>query len=562
MLSEKFTIADDFPPASYHEWCALAEADLKGATIQQKLVTHTYDGIDIQPLYTRRNELNPNIASSLSENSIFVRDVSPSGVVQRGLDLRQEHAHPDLSIANRAILDDLNGGVTSILLRLDSAARKGIDANDPTAADLAGQDGLMAYTLDDFDALLAGVELKSVPVCLDAGAAFFPASAMLIALWQRRGLIPAHASGVFNADPYAALAREGTLPCSITSSLVQLGNLALWTSKNYSQVRVVGIDTTPYHDAGASTAQDLAFALATGVEYLRAMLAAGLKVDTASTQLAFRFALGTHHFQAICKLRAARRLWSRVIEASGGTINSMQISARAAARMFSVRGPYVNLLRNTTSMFAAILGGADSITSVPFDSAIGPPDEFSWRLARNTAQVLEDESHLSQVADPAAGSWFLDQYTERLCEAAWQYFQEIERQGGILSALTSGWVAKQISAVSATRQNDIATEKKSIVGVTEFSDPNEKAVIRPTPDVATPRKKAAARPSKTISLLEKLSKLNAEDQVAATIDAATEGASIGELSHALGFAQQTTRIPPLKLQRYAEPYEQTKLKSR
>src|SRR5262249_5637986 len=163
----QFTIADDFPPASYEQWRSLAEADLKGAMFEQKLVTCTYDGIDIQPLYTRRDQLDPNVLSA-------------SGAVQKTWDLLQEYAHPDIKVANRAILDDLNGGATSILLQLDSAARNGIDAHDPAFGDLARHDGLMAYTLDDFDALLAGVELNFVPICLDAVAAFLPAAAMLM----------------------------------------------------------------------------------------------------------------------------------------------------------------------------------------------------------------------------------------------------------------------------------------------------------------------------------------------------------------------------------------------
>src|SRR6516162_432620 len=185
-----FKLSDDFPPASYDQWRALAEADLKGASFQQKLVTHTYEGIEIQPLYTRRDQLGPREAVGLPGEPPFVRSSRPLGAVVGGWDLRQEHAHPDLTATNRAIIEDLEGGVTSLLLRLDVAARNGLDPDDPAAAELAGRDGLMAYQADDLAAVLAGVHLDLVGVTLEAGAAFLPAAAALVALWRRQGVPP------------------------------------------------------------------------------------------------------------------------------------------------------------------------------------------------------------------------------------------------------------------------------------------------------------------------------------------------------------------------------------
>src|SRR5262249_12175902 len=184
-------------------------------------------------------------------------------------DLRQEHAHPDLDVTNQAILDDLRGGVTSLLLRLDLAARNGLDPDDPAAAELAGRDGIMAYQVDDFERVLAGVHLNMIGVTLEAGAAFLPAAVLLAALWRRRGVSPQEARGAFNADPLAVLARDGQLPMPAETALAQLADLAAWTAQNFPQVTAVRGGTAPYHHARATAAPAHAPGPGTPGEYLR-----------------------------------------------------------------------------------------------------------------------------------------------------------------------------------------------------------------------------------------------------------------------------------------------------
>ena len=554
-----FKLSDDFPPASYDQWRALAEADLKGASFQQKLVTHTYEGIEIQPLYTRRDQLGPREAVGLPGEPPFVRSSRPLGAVVGGWDLRQEHAHPDLTATNRAIIEDLEGGVTSIELRLDSASRDGLDPDDPVTAQTAGRDGLMAYSLADFDHALSGVRLDLVGVSLDAGTAFLPAAALLASLWKRRGLAPNQARGVFNADPWGELAREGELPYSPETARKLLADLAAWTAKSYPSVTAVGVDTSVYHQAGATAAQDVAFAVATGVEYLRAMIDAGLNIDSAARQMLFKFRLGTHHFLAISKLRAARRLWSRVVEVSGGSpaAGAMRIHARAGRRVLTRRDPYVNLLRNTAGVFAAGLGGAESITSVPFDSPIGLPSDLSRRIARNTLLILQEEAHLHRVIDPGGGSWFLERLTGQIAEKAWGIFQEIERQGGMLAALKSGWIAAEIDSAFAPRAKDIARRKEGITGVSEFPDVAQKPVRQPSIDMSALREAAAKRVAGVRRVSPSLAQIsNAKDRTATAVDAAAGGASIGQIARALGFHEEPLEIVPVELRSFAGPFEE------
>ncbi|MCA9239950.1 MAG: methylmalonyl-CoA mutase subunit beta, partial [Planctomycetales bacterium] len=549
MLPEQLTIQDDFPPVTYDQWRATVEADLKGAPFEKKLVTHTYEGIDIQPIYTRADAPAGADPHGLPGTPPYVRGAIAAGAVATGWDLRQEHAHPDLVEANKAILADLEGGVTSVLLRLDASARGG---RDPDASDASEPDGLLAYRTQDLDAALAGVHLDMAGAALDAGAAFLPAAAQLMALWRQRGVATENATGALNADPIGVLAAEGALPCSAESALNQLSDLAAYTSQHLPRVAAITVNTAPYHKAGATAAQDIAFGAATGLEYLRALTAAGLSVDQAAGQMLFGMHIGTHHFLAIAKLRAARRVWDRVVEASGGSPSAaaMRIHARTSDRVLTHRDAHVNLLRNTVAVFAASLGGADTITSAPFDHLVGLPTAQSRRVARNTALILQEEAHLNRVIDPAGGSWFLDNLTDQLANCAWGALQEIERQGGMLAALKSGWVAEQIDSAYAPRAKDIAVRKEGITGVSEFPNVAETPVETPRADAATLRGQAVQKAKQAQATGVEATTVDA------LIDAAAAGASIGQMAAALGFYQQGEEIAPLEARSFAEPFEQ------
>jgi methylmalonyl-CoA mutase len=569
MLPSEFTLGDEFPPVAYEAWRALAEADLQGASFEQKLVTHTYEGIDIQPLYTRRDRPGNGQANGLPGLAPFVRGSRPMGAADTGWDLRQEHLNPDLGVTNQAILEDLEGGVTSLLLRFDAAARNGHDADDPAAAELAGRDGLMVYHTNDLDTALTGVHLSMVSVTLEAGAAFLPAAALLAALWQRRGVRPSEARGAFNADPLAVLARDGQLPMAPETALAQMAQLAAWTAKAYPQVTSVRVGTAPYHHAGATAVQDIAFGVATAVEYLRAMTRTGLSIDAAARQILFSISVGTHHFLAIAKLRAARRLWARVVEASGGSTaaGAMRLHARVSKRVLTLRDPYVNVLRNTVACFAAGIGGAEAITSVPFDAVAGLPDAQSRRIARNTLIVLQEEAQMHRVIDPPGGSFYLDWLTDQVADKAWGIFQEVERGGGMLQALQSGWVARQIDSAFAPRARNLARRKEGITGVSEFPNLGENPVVRPAPDRVALRTAAIGR---LIAARRKENKREitgsrpassgqpraADGLPSRLVTLAFDGASIGQLAHCLGFHVEPTAAPPLTPHVFAQPFEE------
>lgn len=559
MLADKFTVADDFPSVSYDEWRAAVEVDLKGAPFDKKLVTRTYEGIALQPLYTRRDRPGAGDSQGYPGLPPFVRGSRPLGALVAKWDLRQEYAQADLSAARRAIAEDVDGGVTSLLLRLDAAATSGFDPDDVAAKDLAGVDGITIYSVDDFVDVLRDVPPDRVAVSLDAGAAFLPPAALVVAWWDRRGVALKDARGAFNADPWGALARTGRLPMDAPTARRMLADLAAWTANHAPHVSAVAVDTAVYHEAGATAAQDIAFGLATAVDYLRAMTDGGLGVDAAANQILFRISLGTHHFLAIAKLRAARKLWSRVVEACGGSADAggMHIHARLSRRVLTERDPHVNILRNTVAVFAAGLGGAEAITSVPFDSLAGEPSPLARRVARNTALILQEEAHLDRVIDPAGGSWFLDAITDELAQESWKVFQEVERRGGMLAALDSGWIASEIAAAFAPRAADVARRKEGITGVSEFPNVREVRPDRPSPNVAT----LAADASRRVARLRGETKappaaFPVSGVTATAIEAAKSRATNGQLASAAGLHKSSLEIQPLATLRFAEPFEE------
>jgi methylmalonyl-CoA mutase len=564
----------DFPPVSYDQWKASVLTELKGAPFEKKLVSRTLEGIDIQPLYTAADWPSDGDPSGFPGLLPLTRGSQPLGHAVAGWDIRQEHTHPDPAEASRAILEDLAHGVSSIHLRLDAAACAGLDADAREAAELGGRDGMMAYSLEDFESVLRGVHLDIAPVALDAGAASLPAAALLAALLRRRKLDVAAVRCAFNADPLGTLMSEGHLLVPLDVALAQMADLAAWTAANYPNATAVEVNTGAYHHAGATSTQDLAFAVATAVEYLRAMTGAALDVDTAIRQIAFGESVGCRFFQGIAKLRALRKMWAKVVTTVGGSeaaARSTRIHVRTSRRVLTRRDPWVNLLRNTVCCFAGAVGGADSITTTPLDAAIGLSDEFSRHLARNTHTILLEESHLKRVIDHAGGSWFLEHLTDQLAERAWALFQAIEERGGMICVATDGWVAEQIRAVETTRERDLATRKQAVTGISEHPDVREQPVDRAKPDRARLRAEASARlvawrrDHTCGAATDALARSAAEPTRApgalteAAVKAAEAGATLGQISAALASTPHETspaHVVPLAIHPYAAAYEE------
>lgn len=458
-----FTLAAEFPGATREEWQRLVEGvlrkagkDAQGSAAEDVLSTALEDGITTRPLYTADGADSAD-DTGLPGFAPFTRGGRPEGGAVSGWDVRQRHDRPDPVRTNEAVLGDLENGVTSVWLTVGDA---GVPA-------------------DALGTALDGVLLDLAPVVLDAGAGFEAAAGALFALYAERGVAPAAALGNLGADPYGHAARTGDHGF-VAPGTAAAAALAARCARQYPGLRAVVVDALPYHEAGGSAAQELGCSLATGVAWLRELTAAGLDADAAAGQLEFRYAASADQFLTIAKLRAARRLWARVAEVSGiaGTAAAQVQHAVTSSVMMTRRDPWVNMLRTTVASMAAGVGGADSVTVLPFDHALGLPDAFARRIARNTSTVLIEESHLGRVVDPAGGSWYVERLTEELARAAWAWFQEIEGAGGQAAALRDGLVADRIGEVWQARSRKLATRREPVTGVSEFPLLSEAPVVR------------------------------------------------------------------------------------
>ncbi|NSC24725.1 methylmalonyl-CoA mutase, partial [Streptomyces albus subsp. chlorinus] len=261
--------------------------------------------------------------------------------------------------------------------------------------------------------------------------------------------------------------------------------LAARCADAHPDLRTHVVDTLPYHEAGGSPARELGYALATGVAYLRDMTGAGLSLETACARLEFRYAATADQFTTIAALRAARRLWARVVQACGAPerAGAQRQHAVTSPVMMTRRAPWTNMLRTTVATLAAGVGGADAVTVLPFDDALGLPDAFARRIARNTSSILLEESRLAGVIDPAGGSWYVEALTDELCRTAWAHFQEIEGAGGMAAALRDGLVAGQLREGWAQRSRALARRSEPVTGVSEFPLLEERPLTRePAPE--------------------------------------------------------------------------------
>jgi methylmalonyl-CoA mutase len=445
-------LAAEFPATSRTEWEARVRARPSGP--DQPLVTSLEEGIEVSWLYTSEDELAPD-PGGVTGAAPFTRGVR-LGVPWA---IRQQNMTPDRVQANREILEDLEGGAGEILLVIASDSGPGIPG--------AGA--------DELEQVLAGVHLDLAPVALAAGAAAIPAAGALLEVCRRRGHSATEMRGSLRLDPIGALARAGDLAEERVSEETQATIRVLGEARaEFPHVQAMAVDTTPYVEAGAGATFELALALSTGIAYLRAADAAGIGPAALAGSLEFTLCAGPDQFLEIAKLRAARRLWSSVLRHCGVDAQRRRsaLYVQTSRRMVSALDPWVNLLRATSAAFAAAVAGADGITVLPFDEPVlspgEPPGPLGRRMARNTQLVLLEEVSLHRVADPAGGSWYVEALTDQLARAAWREMQEIERRGGIVTALRSGEVTRRVTAATARRHGELARRRRLLTGVNMF----------------------------------------------------------------------------------------------
>jgi methylmalonyl-CoA mutase len=443
-MTDDLPLAADFAPATFDDWRKLVDGVLKGAPFE-KLESKSYDGLKIEPIYARAKTASPIVGRA---------QAAPWQVMQR-ID------HPDAAAANAQALHDLENGATGLEIEFaDGPGARGFGITDASPQTLA--------RLFDGVVLDAGISIALNPVLGqgNAGEAF-------AALIEDRRIDPSKVDLRFNYQALSTIAARGAAAAAWDEFAQPFAKVVAGLMDRGFKGPFVLADGRPVHDAGGSEAQELAFALSLAVAYLRALEAGGIALDAASRAISFRLSADADQFLTIAKFRALRQLWARLEAACGLAPAPAFIAAETAWRMLTQRDPYVNILRATMAVFSAGLGGANAITVLPHTLALGLPDTFARRVARNTQLILLEESNLAKVADPAAGSGGLENLTGQLCHAAWSLFQEIEKAGGVFSALQQGLIQSKVAITRKAREANVSRRKDVLTGASEFPNLRE-----------------------------------------------------------------------------------------
>jgi len=460
---DDLTLAADFPAATYDDWRKLVDGVLKGAQFET-LVSKTYDGVMIAPIYARAKGAAP----------------LPGRAAAAPWQIMQRIDHPDAAKANALALHDLENGASGLEIEFQGGVgARGFGVTDATPETLRRVfDGVVVD---------AGISIALNPVLGRENA-----GANLAAFIESGGIDPGGIDLRFNYQPLSTMAVRGASTASWPEIEKPFAAIVGELTKRGFKGPFALADGRPVHDAGGSEAQELAFALAIAVAYLRALEAGGIALDRIGGAISFRLVADAGQFLTMAKFRALRRLWARVEEACGLKPQPLFLAAETSWRMLTQRDPYVNMLRATMATFSAGLGGANAVTVLPHTLALGLPDAFARRVARNTQLILLEESNLAKVSDPAAGSGGIENLTEKLCEAAWSLFQEIERAGGAFSALQQGLIQASVAATRKAREANIARRKDVLTGASEFANLHEAAVAVEGAKAVTPASEGSA----------------------------------------------------------------------
>lgn len=503
---------DAFPAPSREAWRSAVDKVLKGADFEKKLVGRSADGLRIEPLYPA------------ATGPRALRATPGRWHVAARLD------HPDPAEANALALAELEGGADSLTISFAGAAA-------------ARGYGLVADDVAALDRALDGVMLDLIQLRLDPAPQGRVNALLLAALVEKRGLDPASLDISFGFDPLGVLSSIGSIAAPWSEVGRRLAAAIASLKGRGFRGPFVTVDTRPAHEAGASEAQELGIMLASAVAYLRALEAQGMALEQARDAIAFTLVADTDEFLTIAKLRAARLLWARVEQACGLAPRSAPIHVETAWRSLTRRDPFVNLLRGTVAAFSAGVGGADSLTVLPFTAALGLADGFARRVARNTQLVLLEEAQLWRVADPAAGAGGLEALTQGLCERGWACFQEIEASAGetgrgLVAALASGQMQHDLARSRSAAEKAVATRRSPITGTSEFPNLNESHVeVLPVAPAARTQRMPAADASR-----------DPADIIAAFVAG-------GDRSQGLIASADALSIEPLPSLRLAEPFE-------
>ena len=440
----------EFPPVSTEKWEEVINKDLKGADYEKKLVWKTIEGFKVKPYYRAEDLENIEYLNSNPDQFPFTRG---KHVDNNTWDIRQDIREHDVVKANTYALDALKRGATAL-----GFCTKEIETEEQMAA------------------LLKDIYLPAVTIHFNCAKKHIDTLKLFVAVAKKNGFDTKVLNGSINFDIYSYALKHGRFWGGEEKDLDEAAELVRYANENLPAFRVLAVGGKMLADAGSNIVQELGFSLAAANELMAKLTDRGIAVDTVAKKIIFNFSIGGNYFMEIAKIRAARLLWSKIVEqyhpadmdACKAFINSTTLTWNK-----SIFDPYVNMLRTTTETMSAAIAGADSISTTPFDVTFKEADDFSYRIARNQQLLLKEESYLDKIVDPAAGSYYIENITDSIAQYAWQNFLTIEEKGGYAKALREGYVQDEVAKTAQQRDMEIATRRTTIIGTNQYPNLTE-----------------------------------------------------------------------------------------
>jgi methylmalonyl-CoA mutase len=538
----------EFRKPTLDDWQALADKEGRGRT-HEDLIWQTPEGIPVKPLYTAADLDGIEHLDNLPGFAPFAGGPRATMYAGRPWTVRQYAGFSTAEASNAFYRKNLAAGQTGLSVAFDLATHRGYDSDHPRVVGDVGKAGVAIDTIEDMKILFDGIPLDKMSVSMTMNGAVLPIMAMYIVAAEEQGVTPEQLGGTLQNDILKEFMVRNTYIYPPTPSMRIVADIISFTAGNMPRYNSISISGYHMQEAGATAVQELGFTIADGIEYVRVAIDSGLKVDQFAPRLSFLFGIGMNLFMEAAKLRAARLLWAELMQKhfSPQLDKSLMLRTHCQTSGVSLTGqdPYNNIIRTTIEALAAVLGGTQSLHTNSFDEALALPSEFSAHIARNTQLVLQEETGITKVVDPLAGSYYVESLTDSLVTEARKLFDEVEELGGMTKAVESGMPKLRIEQAAALRQASIDRGEEVIVGVNKYKREDEPEIdIRDIDNTAVrdaqisrlTRVRAERDDDSCTAALEALTRgaeSNDENLLALAISAARARASVGEISDAL-----------------------------
>ena len=528
------------------EWEKLAEKELRGRPLDD-LTWNTIEGIAVKPLYTAEDTADLPHLGGTPGQSPYTRGVKATMYAGRPWTIRQYAGFSTAEESNAFYRKALAAGQQGVSVAFDLATHRGYDSDHPRVVGDVGKAGVAIDSVEDMKILFDGIPLDKVSVSMTMNGAVIPILANFIVAGEEQGHDKSVLAGTIQNDILKEFMVRNTYVYPPEPSMRIIADIIGYTADHMPKFNSISISGYHMQEAGANLVQELAFTIADGREYVRTAIAAGMDVDKFAPRLSFFFAIGMNFFMEAAKLRAARLLWSRVMEEfkpQNPKSSMLRTHCQTSGVSLQEQDPYNNVVRTAYEAMSAVLGGTQSLHTNALDEAIALPTEFAARIARNTQLILQEETGVTNVIDPLAGSYYVESLTHELAEEAWKLIEEVEEMGGMTKAVASGMPKLRIEESAATRQANIDRGTEVIVGVNKYRLDKEEPIDILDIDNAAVREAQVARIEKTRAERDQAACDTALDEITrraneggnlleAAVEAARARATVGEISMAM-----------------------------